>query len=134
MDRYLGRLSPYIYSILRIIAAVMYLLHGIQKLIGFPGSSGHVPYASIFGAGGIIELTTGTLIAIGLFATYAAFIASGELAFVYFLFHFPKSFWPIINHGEIVVMLCFFFLYVASRGAGVWSIDSLRGRAGNSTA
>jgi len=64
------------------------------------------------------------------FASYAAFIASGELAFVYFLFHFPKSFWPIINRGEIAVMFCFFFLYVASRGAGVWSIDSLRGGGG----
>jgi len=111
----------------------MYLLHGTQKLFGFPGAGGHVPYASLFGAGGIIELTTGTLIAIGLFASYAAFIASGELAFVYFLFHFPKSFWPIISHGEIVVMFCFFFLYVASRGAGVWSIDSLRGASGKKT-
>jgi len=130
VDKYLGRFSPYLYSILRIIAAVLYLLHGTQKLFGFPAGGGHVPYASLFGAGGIIELTTGTLIAIGLFASYAAFIASGELAFVYFLFHYPKSFWPIINHGEIVVMLCFFFLYVASRGAGVWSIDSFRGAAG----
>jgi putative oxidoreductase len=79
--------------------------------------------ASLFGVAGTIELITGLLIAIGLFTGYAAFIASGEMAVAYFTAHFPEGFWPIENKGEESVFYCFVFLYMATRGAGTWSID-----------
>ncbi|MCI0547394.1 MAG: DoxX family protein, partial [Candidatus Rokubacteria bacterium] len=82
---------------------------------------------SLFGLAGIIELVGGLLVAVGLLAGYAAFIASGEMAGAFFTAHFPRGFWPILNTGELAVLYCFVFLYIASRGAGVWSIDHARG-------
>lgn len=129
MDRYLGRLAPFVFAILRIVAAVMYLLHGTQKLFAFPAPGQTVALTSLFGVAGIIEIVAGTLIAIGLFASYAAFIASGEMAVAYFMMHFPRSFWPSINHGEVVILFCFLFLYIACKGPGILSIDAARGKA-----
>lgn len=124
----LGRYSPYIYALLRIIAGLMFALHGTQKLFGFPGDRPPVPIGSLPGVAGIIELICGLLIAIGLFAAYAAFIASGEMAVAYFMAHFPQGFWPVLNQGETAVLYCFLFLYIASRGSGVWSVDDATGR------
>ena len=78
---------------------------------------------SLFGLAGIIELVGGLLITVGLMTGYAAFIASGQMAAAYFMAHFPRGFWPIQNGGELAVLYCFVFLYIASRGVGVWSID-----------
>jgi putative oxidoreductase len=118
------RYSDHVFAITRIIFAFLFFCHGAQKLFGMFG--GHGTHGQpLFLAGGIIEVFGGILISVGLGTRIAAFIASGELAVAYFLFHAPHSFWPIFNHGEIVVALCFFFLYVAARGAGRFSLDAL---------
>lgn len=128
MEQFLGRYSAYIYAILRIIAGLSFALHGTQKLFGIPGNKPPMPIASFLGIGGLLELVCGLLIAIGLFAGYAAFIASGEMAVAYFLFHASKAFLPIVNQGELAVLYCFLFLYIAAHGSGVWSVDASRRR------
>lgn len=129
MEKYLGQYSPYIYAILRFVAGLMFAMHGTQKVFGFPGGGTPVELGSLLGIAGIIELVAGLLIAFGLFAGYAAFVASGEMAAAYFMRHSPKGFYPILNQGELAVLYCFLFLYIASRGAGVWSLDKRGGRA-----
>jgi len=76
-------------------------------------------------AAGAIELVAGSLIAVGLFAAFAAFLASGEMAVAYFMSHAPHGFWPTVNHGELAVLYCFAFLFIAARGSGRWSLDAL---------
>lgn len=125
MDKFLGRYSPYFYALLRIVAGLMFMMHGLQKLFGTPGNKPALPPTSFLGVSGVIELICGLLILLGLLASYAAFIACGEMAVAYFMAHFPRGFWPIVNQGELAVLYCFVFLYIASRGAGVWSIDAL---------
>ena len=125
MDRFLGKYSPYIYAILRIFAGLMFAMHGSQKLFGIPGNKPPVSLASLMGFGGVIELVCGLMIALGLLASYAAFLASGEMAVAYFMLHFPHGFFPIVNQGDLAVLYCFIFLYIAARGSGVWSIDAL---------
>jgi putative oxidoreductase len=126
METFLGRFAPYIYALLRIVGALMYMLHGTQKLFVFPTGEAPVPIASLAGAAGIIEVVCGTLIAIGLFGSVAAFIASGQMAVAYFMVHAPQSFWPTVNRGEAAVFYCFLFLYIAARGSGIWSVDAAR--------
>jgi putative oxidoreductase len=130
MERFLGAYSPYIYAVMRIIVALLFACHGAQKLFGVlggvDGQGASAPLLSLFGLAGIIELVGGLLIAVGFMTGYAAFIASGEMAGAYFIAHFPRGFWPILNTGELAVLYCFVFLYIASRGAGVWSIDGAR--------
>lgn len=129
MDRFLGQYSSYIYAILRILVGLMFAMHGSQKLFGIPGNKPPVSLASLMGLGGAIELICGLTIALGLLASYAAFLASGEMAAAYFMLHFPHGFLPIVNQGELAVLYCFIFLYIAARGSGVWSIDALTGTA-----
>ena len=122
MERFLGKYSPYLYAIVRIIAGLLFAMHGSAKLFGWPG--GHpMPVASLMGAAGIIEFVCGLLIAFGLMAGYAAFLASGEMAVAYFMQHSPRGFLPIVNQGEPAVLNCFLFLYIASQGSGTWSIE-----------
>ena len=128
MDKFLGKYSPYIYAILRIVAGLMFAMHGSQKLFGIPGNKPPLPFASLLGVGGAIELITGLMIALGLLAGYAAFIASGEMAVAYFMTHASQGFLPIINHGELAVLYCFLFFYIGARGSGVWSIDAFLDR------
>ncbi|OUL32853.1 DoxX family protein [Nostoc sp. T09] len=130
MDAFLGKYSSYIYAILRIVAGLMFAMHGSQKMFGIPGNKPPLPLASLIGFGGLIELVGGLMIALGLLASYAAFIASGEMAVAYFMLHAGQGFLPILNHGELAVLYCFLFLYIAARGSGVWSIDVLTSRAG----
>lgn len=125
MDKFLERYSPYIYAILRIVTGLMFAMHGSQKLFGIPGNQPPVPLASLMGVAGAIELVTGLMIALGLLAGYAAFIASGEMAVAYFMTHASQGFLPIVNHGELAVLYCFLFLYIAARGSGVWSLNAL---------
>jgi putative oxidoreductase len=122
MERYLGRFSEPIYAIMRIVVGLTFAMHGLQKMFGVLGGQ-KMPVSSFPGFGGVIELVAGLLIAIGLLAGWAAFVASGEMAVAYFMVHFPQSFWPIVNKGELAVVYCFVFLYIASRGAGIWSVD-----------
>ena len=123
----LGRYSEFGYTLLRFVSGAMFACHGAQKIFGlFGGMGGHggkAPIGSLMGVGGLIELVGGILIAIGLFASVAAFIASGEMAVAYFMVHFKQGFWPIENKGEPAVLYCFIFLYIAMRGAGRWSLS-----------
>ena len=120
--------SPQLLSVLRIVAGFLFLLHGTQKLFAIPPSaSGRtVELASRLGAAGVIETVGGLLILLGLFTRPAAFICSGEMAFAYFLAHAPRGPLPLGNGGEVPVLFCFIFLYLAAAGAGPWSLDALR--------
>jgi putative oxidoreductase len=120
----LGRFTPQAFALLRIISGLMFAVHGTQKLFNFPpGGMGTPPLASMGGVSAIIELVGGLMIAFGIFASYAAFIASGEMAVAYFLVHAAKGgFWPIVNKGELAALYCFVFLYIAAHGPGIWSV------------
>jgi len=122
--------SPQLLSILRIAAAFLYVLHGTQKMFGVPpsASGATVHLASRLGAAASIEIVLGTLILLGLFTRPAAFICSGEMAFAYFLAHFPRGPLPLLNQGELAVMYCFVFLFFAAAGGGAWSVDAMRSR------
>jgi putative oxidoreductase len=129
MERFLGQYSPYLYAVMRVVVGFLFACHGAQKLFGVLGGVGSqpgasVPLFSLMGLAGIIEFFGGLLIAVGWLAGYAGFIASGEMAVAYFMNHVPRGFWPIMNRGELAVLYCFVFLYIASRGAGIWSIAS----------
>lgn len=118
----LARFANYTYPLFRIVCGGLFAFHGAQKLFGAFGGNA-VPVASMFGVAGIIELVGGLLVMIGLLTGLAAFIASGEMAAAYFMAHAPKGLWPIQNQGELAVLYCFAFLYIASRGAGRWGVD-----------
>jgi putative oxidoreductase len=119
----LSRFVEPTYAILRILAGLLFAFHGAQKLFGvFDGSAR--PMASVMGLAGIIEFAGGVLVMIGLLAGLVAFIASGQMAFAYFLAHAPRGGWPIENDGELAVLFCFVFLFISARGAGIWSVDA----------
>src|SRR5919205_1282024 len=122
--------TPRLLSLLRIIAALMFMMHGAQKLFGFlaaPGTAGP-SLASQFGVGGVLEFFGGMLMLLGLFTRPVAFILSGMMAVAYFQFHFPQSFWPTINQGVPAALYCFVWLYFSAAGAGPWSLDALRAK------
>lgn len=123
MERLIGRLAPHLFAILRIVAGLMFALHGTQKFFGWPGGKQTATQPLMLLAG-TIELVGGLLIAIGLFASWAAFIASGEMAVAYFMAHFGAGdkFWPVVNEGESAVLYCFLFLFIAAHGPGIWSV------------
>ena len=122
MEGILGRFAPQIYALLRMISGLLFAVHGAQKLLGVLGGQ-QVPIMSQFGLAGVIELVGGLMIAAGVFASLAAFVASGEMAAAYFQVHAPKAVWPVQNGGELAVLFCFVFLYVAARGNGTWSVQ-----------
>lgn len=122
MQRWLGRYGDLLYALMRIAAGFLFACHGAQKLFGVLGAQGRASEPLLLLAG-IIELVGGVLIGIGLRASLAAFVASGEMAVAYFTVHAPLGFWPIINKGELAALYCFVFLYVASRGSGTVSVD-----------
>ena len=127
MERAVRKYAPHLYVLLRMVAGLLFACHGAQKLFGvFGGVGGHpgaaVPLFSLMGLAGCIEFTGGLLIALGILTSFAAFVASGEMAFAYFTQHFPRGFWPIQNDGELAVLYCFLFLYIATNGAGVWGV------------
>jgi putative oxidoreductase len=122
MERVLGRFGPQLYALMRIVAGLLFACHGAQKLFGVLGGQ-QAPLASQFGLAGVIELVGGLMIAIGFMTGTVAFIASGEMAYAYFTAHMPRGGLPIQNGGELAVLYCFVFLYIASRGAGVWGVD-----------
>lgn len=126
MEKWLGKYSNFFYALLRIIAGLLFACHGAQKLFGVLGGTKQTETLMV--AAGVIEFFGGILIALGLFAGYAAFIASGQMAVAYFMRHYPDGFWPIANRGELAALYCFVFLYVASVGSGILSIDALIGK------
>lgn len=119
------RIPGIVWALLRIVAGVLFASHGAQKMFGWFGTPPMTDKPLLLAAA-VIELVCGTLIALGLFARPAAFVASGEMAVAYFMSHAPRAFWPVENKGEAAVLYCFYFLVVAAHGAGVWSLDSLR--------
>ena len=124
------RYAPQVYALFRIVFGFLFLFHALQKVFGmFGGLGGHaVPLGSMFGVAGIIELVCSVLIMLGLFTRIAAFIASGEMAAAYFIAHFPMGPIPIQNGGELAVLYCFAFLYIATRGPGMCSLDGMSRR------
>jgi len=113
---------------LRIIAGFLFLQHGAQKLWGwFDGTAVDFPELRFFAGG--IEFFGGVLIALGLFTRPVAFLASGLMAFAYFMAHAQRDFWPIMNGGSLAALYCFVFLYLVARGPGVFSLDRLIGRS-----
>ena len=122
----LDRLAPPVLSILRIMAALLFIEHGLAKFFGFPVRTLEVPpLFDLEWFAAVIEFGGGVLLALGLFTRAAALIASGEMAIGYFLFHAPEGFYPYVNHGELAIMYCFVFLYLVFAGAGPWSLDAL---------
>jgi putative oxidoreductase len=121
---FLARFEGVFYALFRILTGLFFATHGAQKVFGILG--GEKVTAPLFLVGGWLELILGLLIAVGLFTGIAAFLASGEMAVAYFMAHAPGGFWPVINKGELAVVYCFAFLYMAAHGAGIWSLDGLR--------
>ncbi len=120
--------GPHIQSLLRIVAAIMFMLAGSMKLFAFPAGmppdGGTVKLMSQLGIGAVLEVFGGGLLLLGLFTRPVAFLLSGEMAVAYFQFHFPTSFWPVMNGGIPAVLYCFVWLYFSAAGAGPWSIDA----------
>jgi len=122
LDRYTG----YTYALLRIVSGFLFIFHGSQKLLGFPGGTPEgIPEFIIYIAGPI-ELVGGILIMIGLFTREAAFLSAGLMAAAYFMAHATSALFPILNRGELSIMFCFVYLYIACTGSGIWSVDSMR--------
>ncbi|HEX8262287.1 MAG TPA: DoxX family protein [Allosphingosinicella sp.] len=124
--------APRLLSLLRIVAALIFLLHGAQKLLGFPplapGMAMPEPFTLMW-IGGVLELFGGLMLLIGLFTRPVAFVLSGEMAVAYWMFHAPQGPFPTLNGGDAAILYCFAFLYLAAAGPGPWSVDALR-RAG----
>lgn len=130
----MGVLSKYsgpLLSVLRIISALLFMAHGAAKLLGFPATEMFAtppePMTVVWFAG-VLELVGGALLAIGLFTRPVAFVLSGMMAVAYWMVHAPQTFWPIQNGGELAIMFCFAFLYIAAAGGGPWAADNLIGK------
>jgi putative oxidoreductase len=120
--------EPYLRSVLRIVVAFLFVAHGTQKLLGFPGTRVPVALMSLLGVASLLETFGGALVFLGLFVRPVAFLLAGEMAAAYFMGHAPNGFWPLVNRGEPAVLFCFVFLYLAAAGPGPWSLDAVRGR------
>lgn len=120
--------APYLQSLLRIVAAFIFISAGTMKLFGFPAFPGlsPVPVISELGLASILETFGGALLLLGFFTRPIAFLLAGEMAVAYFQVHFPQGFWPIINNGQPAVLYCFIWLYFSAAGAGPWSLDAKR--------
>ena len=127
--------SPMALAVLRIMAALLFMEHGLMKLAHFPAPQPGVPYPlpPILFAAAVIEVAGGALIALGLFTRLAAFICSGEMAVGYFMVHMQKSFWPGLNGGDAAILFCFVFLYLIFAGGGAWSLDAAFRNSSSST-
>lgn len=115
--------QPYILSILRIITALLFLEHGLQKFLGFPSAG--PPLTPLLYVQGVIEIVGGLLLLIGLYSRLVAFILAGDMAVAYFMAHFPRSFFPAVNAGDASVLYCFVFFYIVFAGGGPLSVDRL---------
>jgi putative oxidoreductase len=128
VEKLLAGYAPQAYAVMRIVVGLLFFCHGLQKVFGFFGgvNGAAAPLFSLLGIAGLIELIAGALIAVGFATGTAAFITSGQMAAAYFMGHFPAGFWPIQNDGELAALYCFVFLYMATRGSSIWSIDAVR--------
>ena len=131
MPKFLSSYNSQGYALMRIVVGFLFLWHGTQKLFGFPEAMPMDPGPFITYIAGGIELVGGVLVMIGLFTSWAAFLASGLMAFAYWLGHGlglngPFSIFPSVNHGELAILYCFVFLFISACGAGIWSVDGTR--------
>jgi putative oxidoreductase len=122
--------APYALAALRIVAGLLFMEHGTQKLFGFPSvpANGLPAVFTLFWIGAVLEFVGGILIVVGLFTRPVAFLLAGEMAVAYWMVHAPNSFYPVLNGGDAAILFCFVFLYLAARGAGPFSIDGTRNR------
>jgi putative oxidoreductase len=122
-------LSPYLLSVLRIVAAFLFVQYGTTKLFAWPGAivpgGGTLPLLTQGGIAGLLEMVGGGLLLLGLFTRPVAFLLSGEMAFAYFIGHAGGGFWPVLNGGAPAVIFCFVWLYVSAAGGGPWSLDAV---------
>jgi putative oxidoreductase len=121
----LEKARPYILSIVRIMVALLFLEHGLQKFLGFPTAG--PPMSPLLYVQGVIEIVGGLLLLVGVFTRVVAFVLAGDMAVAYFLAHFPRSFFPAVNAGDAAVLYCFIFLYMMFAGGGIWSVDRATG-------
>ena len=121
----LNRWSPYALALLRIVAALIFMEHGTQKLLGFPDRAGAAPaLLSLSGIAGILEIVGGALLVVGLFTRPVAFILSGQMAVAYWMAHAPRSPYPVLNGGDAAILYCFIFLYLVFAGPGALALDN----------
>jgi putative oxidoreductase len=133
MNAFAVKYAPYVYAIMRIVVGLMFAVHGSSKLFNLPPRPPEMTLDALVRSAGGIEFICGLLIAVGLFGGLAAFLASGQMAVAYFMFHFPHNFnsviqfLPQVNQGELAVLYCFIFLFIAANGSGAWSVDACLG-------
>ena len=127
---FLDRWAPQLHAALRIIAALLFMEHGLMKLFHFPAAQPGAPspLTTMLVVAAVLEVGGGALIALGLFTRLAAFICAGEMAVAYFMVHAPQGFWPALNKGEGAILFTFIFLFLAAAGPGAWSIDGSMGK------
>lgn len=123
MSDRLSAYAPQVLAALRVVAALLFIAHGTQKLLGFPATEMQPPLMSLFGAAGIIEIVAGLMMLVGFFTRPAAFIASGTMAIAYWMVHAPMNGFPVNNGGDAAILFCFVFLYLAFAGPGAWSLN-----------
>jgi putative oxidoreductase len=125
-----GRYAPQALSLLRIVASLIFILHGTAKIIGFPATEMPAPpVGSLLWVGGMLELVGGLMLLVGILSRPVAFILSGEMAVAYWMFHAPQSTFPLNNGGDAAILYCFVFLLIAAAGPGPWSLDASMRRA-----
>jgi putative oxidoreductase len=130
MDQMLSKWQPTALSLFRFITGLLLFQYGVAKILKFPAETmfAKVELFSLIGAAGTLELVLGALLMVGLFSRIVAFILSGEMAFAYFIGHFPKNFFPVINNGTAAILFCFACLYLATSGPGPISVDGMMGK------
>jgi len=130
----MGFLSPWsskLLSVLRVVSALLFMEHGLQKVFNFPPAAMPKPYDLMTlspGFAGLLEVVGGGLLVLGLFSRPVAFILSGEMALAYWMVHAKKSVYPLLNGGDGAILFCFVFLYIAATGPGPWSLDAILGK------
>lgn len=117
----LEKARPYILSVLRIVVALLFMEHGLQKYFSFPSAS--PPMRTLLYVQGVIEIVGGILLLIGAYTRVVAFVLAGDMAMAFFIAHFPRSFFPAVNGGDAAVLYCFVFFYIFFAGGGAWSVD-----------
>jgi putative oxidoreductase len=128
MPTFMHAFAPQAYALMRIVAGLLFLWHGTQKLLAFPTPPPPIP-AFVTYVAGPIELIGGLLVMVGFYAGWAAFLCSGLMAFAYWMVHGFKALFPIVNGGELAALYCFVFLYISSQGSGIWSVDAAGNKA-----
>src|SRR6202023_3537134 len=130
MDQMFSRFQPVALSLFRFVTGLLLLQYGVAKILKFPAGTQFekVELFSLIGAAGALELVLGALLMVGLFSRIVAFILSGEMAFAYFIGHFPRGFFPLLNNGTAAILFCFACLYLATAGGGPYSPDAMMGK------